>query len=122
MRAREFAFWLQGYFELDGTTSPLSVQQAKLVLAKAGKVEAGTDPVEQSAGAYIHFAKGALSSVEYLDAADQVKVLAGITNKLRSDLNNLFVHAIDPSMPGDQQQHRSKHRPDDKGPGLEVLC
>ncbi len=122
MRAREFAFWLQGFFELNGRDEALSVDQSKLVLQKLQKVQTGTDLVEQSAGAYVQFAKGALTSIEFLEPYEQAKVLVGITAKLRVDLDNLFVHAIDPSMPGDQEQHRSRHRPDGKGPGLEVLC
>ncbi len=123
MRAREFAFWLQGYFELSGPSGSLTVKQANDILTKLQKVDTtGTDAVDQKAAAYANFAKGALDAIGYVLPQDQQAVLAGVTRKLRADLDNLFVHAIDPSIPGDQQQHRNKHRPDDDRPRIVAMC
>ena len=94
MRAREFAYWLQGYFEINGASDALDVRQAKQILSKLEKVDTtGGDVSEQKAAAYVNFAKGALSSVEFISAEDQPKVLTGVTTKLRADLNDLFLHA-----------------------------
>lgn len=122
MRAREFAFWLQGYFEINGTDAALTPAQAKTVLAKAEKTDlSGADAADQKAAVFVSYAKGALASVNYVQPADQQSVLKGVTDKLRSDLNDLFIHAIDPTLPGDQQKHRDAHRPADK-PGLIAMC
>ncbi len=120
MRARDFAFWLQGYFEVTLSNDALDAAQAKQVLAKLEKIETGNDATEQAIGAYANFAKGLLSTVEYIAPEDQAKMLTGITAKLRSGLGDLFANTIDPAKPGDQQ--RNKPRPDDDRPRVVAMC
>ena len=123
MKARDFAYWLQGYFEINGSASALTQVQAVQVFDKATSVTAGTDPVELKAQNFVSYTQGALSSVSY--AAPTVDFLIAATADLKSKLNDLFIHAIDPSLPGDQAVNRQKHRPrldDGRKGGLEAMC
>ncbi len=124
MRAREFAFWLQGFFEIDGSTNAMTTRQAKDIVAKIEKVDmtaTANDDSDKKAQAFVQFANGALSPVFYMPQENQAAFLEGVTARLRKDLNDLFVHAIDATIPGDQSQHRRAHRPEDRG-GRATLC
>jgi hypothetical protein len=120
MKAAEFAYWLQGYFEIKGGDTPLTNAQATQVLQRAKAVKAGADTVEAQAHSFADYAAGLLFPVSVEEQSD--KFLASVTKELRTKLNNLFVHAIDPTLPGDQEQLRQTHRPENKGPRIEAMC
>jgi hypothetical protein len=122
MKAVEFAYWLQGYFEIDGTAPVLTTSQLRKINARAEAVQAGTDAAELSAKSYVDFTKGALSLLPPSGEAD-AGMARGISENLRTRLNDLFIHAIDPAIKGDQSQLRKTHRPDDdnKG-GVVAMC
>jgi len=118
MKAVEFAFWLQGYFELTGGADPLTATQAQKIAQKAATVKAGTGEAEAKANDYVAFAQGVLLMAgQTADGA----ALGFATQTLKSRLNDLFLHAIDPTMQGDQQQLRRTHRPEGGG-GLVAMC
>jgi hypothetical protein len=121
MRAREFAYWLQGYFEIEGAAESLTSAQARKILGKLEKVDmTGGDAAEQKAAAFASFAKGGLTGISYVSEAEQASALRNFTQTLRSSLNDLFIHAIDPTLPGDQDFHRNNHRPG--GDRYEAMC
>ncbi len=122
MKAAEFAYWLQGYFEIKGGDAPLSNAQAQQILEKVKSVKAENNPVEAQANSFSDYAKGLLFPVTLEDQSD--KFLASVTKELKTKLNDLFVHAIDPSLPGDQSVLRQAHRPrpDDGRPRIEAMC
>lgn len=122
MKAVEFAYWLQGYFEINGGEPVLSTTQLRQLNERAESVQAGNDAAELAAKSYVDFTKGMLSLMPETGEVD-AGMAKGISDKLRTRLNALFVHAIDPTIKGDQQVLRRKHRPDDKGNGgLVPMC
>lgn len=120
MKATNFAYWLQGYFELNGSDASLTEKQAKNLLQKAESVTRGQDKAEEQAQGFVEYTKGALLAVKQGVATPAL--LNMVTNELKTKLNDLFIHAIDPTVPGDQQQHRKTHRPGNDGPRLEPMC
>jgi hypothetical protein len=121
MKATEFAYWLQGYFEIDGNDKPLSNAQAKKVLERAKSAKSDGGAVDNKAQSFADYTAGALFPVTIEDQSE--KFLGTITRELKSKLNDLFIHAIDPAIPGDQTQFRNTHRPDGpKRGGLEAMC
>jgi hypothetical protein len=120
MKATDFAFFLQGFFEIDGGTQALTKKQARQVLEKADSVVPGEGEAENKAAAFVAYTQGVLTT-----ALDAGSVSETTTNRLRSKLNDLFIHAIDPTIPGDQEHLRKTHRPDppdDNGPKLVAMC
>jgi hypothetical protein len=120
MKAVEFAYWLQGYFEIKGGDAPFSNAQAQQVLEKAKAVKAENGPAETQAHSFADYAKGLLFPVSVEEQSD--RFLAAATKELKTKLHDLFVHAIDPSVPGDQEPLRQTHRPDNGKPRIETLC
>lgn len=122
MKAVEFAFWLQGYFEISGGTPELSGDQLRTISKKAETVKAENSPAEQSAKSYVDYLRGALSLLPEGGPVD-TGMAKNISANLQGKLNDLFVHAIDPSIQGDQQRFRDIHRPGSRPrPDVEVLC
>jgi hypothetical protein len=130
MNATEFAYWLQGYFEIkeaadtDGrlnadTIGTLSRSQAQAVLKMAESVKPGTSSIETQAQNFVMYAQGALSTIKF--QTPTLEFLVATTLNLKSRLNDLFLHAIDPALPGDQTVHREAHRPG-KPAGERPLC
>jgi hypothetical protein len=129
MNAKDFAYWLQGYFEVKeadsndarvtGRDGYLSGFQAKAVLEKAESVKPGTDPVEAQAQNFVMYVQGALSTLKF--ETPTLGFLVSTTTNLKIKLNELFVHAIDPALPGDQAVNRKAHRPD-ASPDGRPLC
>lgn len=115
MRAVSFAYWLQGYFEIQGKDENLSMEQARKIFKKAESVKAGTDAVEQSAKGSVEFIKGLLVlAVQTNDA----NALAFATKQIRDNLNNLFIHSVDPSYEGDQTNFNNIHGNKPPGSGF----
>lgn len=124
MKARDFAFWLQGYFEILSTDAPLTIAQGRQVAEKLEQVD---DTSDDKVGKFAEFARGLMAAVQSLPGEPQKEAaLQGITPMLRKALNDVFLHAIDPTIKGEQQQLRRTHRPNDKdtppGGGLVAMC
>lgn len=121
MKARAFSFWLQGYFEINGDDKPLSVQQMCQIRARLDKVDPGFS--EGQISAFEAWLRGSLDTVQLLPQIQQEAIAAAVTVEIKQRLNNVFVHAIDPTITGDQNQHRRTHRPEGKpGGGIEAMC
>jgi hypothetical protein len=124
MKATEFVYWLQGYFEITGTTTTtLTPYQAQQVLQKAESVkDDGQSNADTQARDFVAYTKGVLFPVT--QSIDDQKFLKAVSDNMQKKLNDLFIHAIDPAIPGDQQQHRQAHRPERPpgGGGIERLC
>lgn len=90
MRIPEFFYWLQGYFEISGTTEPLSLEQCTLVLRHLDLVDIG---------------KGGSPDAARLDkmrtlldlAIDGALSLAATTERIRREVFEQFIHVIDPA-------------------------
>lgn len=115
MKANEFAYWLQGFFEINGSDAALTAAQAKAILAKTEKVELAQGNPQTLA--FVAYAKGSLSTASRVASDELLKV---VTDDLKTKLNAVFVHEIDPSYEGDQNQFGKIHRPN--GPDFTVRC
>ena len=112
MRKQEFAYWLQGYFEISGGTS-ISLDAAALIKEKLENAK--KDKATQSAD-FDHFLGQAEAFITILvsDTTDPgTRELLG--KEISKALNDLFVHAIDPSYKGDQKQFGKIHKPNGNG-------
>jgi hypothetical protein len=99
MNTTEFFYWLQGYFELSGTTEPLTADQAKCITRHTALVRevwarARTVPlpeklivIEALATAIVNGADG-----------------SAITPQIRASIHEQFEHVIDPAAGGPEQQ------------------
>ncbi len=104
---RELAYWLQGYFEIAGTTA-LSEGQALHILRAANAVE------RDKRGPVATFIIETL--VTHNDLRQAGRVLA-------AKLNETFIHVIDPTIPGDQKRNRQAHDGDKPSPpGAVAMC
>jgi hypothetical protein len=110
MKATNFAYFLQGYFEVAGEDATLSKQQAEQVLKKAAEVKAGDTPAEQHALTFVGYTQ---TKIQFAFTSGKLKEA---TDDIRKELNSLFEHAIDPSYEGDQQQFSDLHKPGRKDP------
>jgi hypothetical protein len=119
MKAIEFAYYLQGYFEINGGEAGLTGAQAKTVLKKAESVTHGQGAAEEATQAFAAFTKGVLFTAGRVNRPAP-ELMKAITDDLKQRLNDLFVHAIDPTVPGDQTAHRKTHRPE--GARSDMLC
>jgi hypothetical protein len=111
MKATDFLYSVQGYFELNGSDAPLTQQQMQKVLKLADSVKKGEGPLEDKAQEVVEYTKGALSAVSKinLNSNDLLKV---VTEDLRRKLNDTFIHSVDPSYAGDQNTFNQIHKPD----------
>jgi len=117
MKAVDFAYWLQGYFEVAGEGTTMTAAQAEKISQKAKTVDAGSGPAEAEARNFVSFTQGVLVLAKQ-PGAD----LALVGTTLKTRLNELFLHAIDPAVPGDQPQLRRTHRPKGDDSGFEIMC
>jgi hypothetical protein len=106
MKAVEFAYWLQGYFEIEGSSSVLTQAQLSSIKERAEKVQASRDQVELQAKSFVDYVLGAISAVP---ARRDEQARATVSQNIRQKLNDLFVHAIDPSYSGDQTHFNQTH-------------
>ena len=120
MKAVEFAYWLQGYFEIkDASTHPinpfgmfedeLSRDQVTGLLEKAGTVQVGESAAEKKAGIFVEFVKTTLAKQPFRATATAIK----------EKLHELFIHDIDPSYEGDQSVLGKLHK---SGPEPGMRC
>lgn len=119
MKAVEFTYWLQGYFEITGGAPVLTTDQLRQVNAKAKSVQAGTDVSELAARSFADYAQGALSLLPERGEAD-AGMLRSLSENLRTRLNGLFFHAVDPAAKSDQQNLGDVLRTERKRGGLEA--
>jgi hypothetical protein len=126
MNARDFAYFAQGFFELNDGAKSLTEAQAKQLYKKAESVVKGQGGVEDKAQEVVDYTKGLLFfATQNHPNSDVISTfLSSSTKALKEKLNDLFVHAIDPTVPGDQQQLRDVHNPKRPPPsgGLERMC
>lgn len=107
MKAAEFAYWMQGYFEINGDGRSLTENQALLVLKKAESVKAGSDAVEGKAQSSVSFAQGMLFPVS--EGMVDEAFLKSASQKMKNKLHDLFAHTIDPSYEGAQSDFNAIH-------------
>lgn len=129
MKSIEFAYWLQGYFEI-GTSGPIFDSQPVLTPMQAARVATRLATVEPTKDVklanLIKVVGECIAALQVEDAHEGQAVLTKVikTKLIQDTLNDTFIHAIDPAIPGDQQQQRNLHRP--KGPatpgGFEAMC
>jgi hypothetical protein len=107
MKATEFAYWLQGYFDHSGVNSVWTETQAKEVFKKAESVRAG-DISEDKAEAFVGHVKCILNVAEMgLPPSKHPRYLRHSTDTLREALNNLF---NPPAIPEEQKVVRRASR------------
>ena len=118
MTPRSFAYWLQGYFEIQDDNTPLNAEKSKAILKKIEAVDMSERNVDPRIARSIGYIEGQLETavkIGYEDVFDE------ITKNIKTRLNRVFRHAIDPTIEGDQKDLKRRHKPGDSS-GLEVLC
>ena len=100
---RDLAYWLQGYFEIADTTE-LDATTLKAVALKINEMP------EQGP-----LAKFILQTVLENGFENQGPAIAWM-------LKETFIHAIDPTIEGDQEQLRRTHQGGDDKPGVVAMC
>lgn len=110
MKAREFAYWLQGYFEISGHETPAVVPaQVEIISKKLDTVEltSGEDQINEMIG----YIKSKLEILKYLaepnNQMNQV-LYHEIGISVAKKLDDVFLHAIDPSAKNDQKSKPPK--------------
>lgn len=108
MKAVDFAYWLQGYFEISG--GALDIAKITAIYNKLQSVEmtAGNNPTEKKAA---EFATNLYRVI--LPPPGGTLDVAQATATVKQQLHDLFIHAIDPSYDGDQNHFHGLHG----GPG-----
>lgn len=87
MTNKEFCFWLQGYFEIS-TSGKLD--KSRLLL-----IEVLLNNIKEPLGIFPQWLKEVLRSMKLNDY--HPPLVEVLTKKIRSELNNIFLHVIDPS-------------------------
>lgn len=106
MKATEFAYWLQGYFEIGGGELS-SQEQLNLIFQKLRQVKRdGQEPSEKKAA---EFANNLVYVIMPAPGAQNPVDIAKASATLKQQLHDLFVHAIDPSYQGDQGKFNDLH-------------
>ena len=104
---RDLAYWLQGYFEINGTDE-LSSEQTKQIALRINEMPEQGD-----------LAKFVLRQVLEGGFDGQGPAIA-------QKLNDTFIHAIDPTIAGDQNELRDIHKGrkpgSGDGPKFEAMC
>lgn len=97
MRINEFFYWLQGYFEINGTADDLTSEQCTIILRHLDLVDVGKGGSPDAARL------GKMRTL--LDLAVEGTLLRGIaTEKIRSEVSEQFIHVIDPAAGGPEVQ------------------
>lgn len=109
MTDNEFFYWLQGFFELSGSTAPLTPEQADCIhrhialvrehckAAAQGPAHAARSLPERIAGI------NALVEMIIADNSGTDAIAAVATKAIRTNVHEQFVHVIDPKA-GDATQ------------------
>jgi len=132
MKARDFIYFTQGYFEIaeaSNTPSTLSLDQAKILKDNIQKIDKSFNPdfIEQQCLNTVSFIGGVLAILD-MQASPTSEKLDNISKIIQTKLNETFVHSVDPSYEGNQKDFQDIHDGEKKnsdGPkpnGLEALC
>lgn len=97
MRINEFFYWLQGYFEISGTTAALTRDQLAMITRHLDLVDVGKggSPDAARIGKIRAIVEFALDGSMAAEAA---------TLKIRVEVSDQFVHVIDPAAGGPEAQ------------------
>ena len=117
---REFAFFMQGYFEINGDIAPIGPRQIEAIDKKLQRLELseGTAPKLLE---FVGMVKGVLPLLKDQNLPREMH--DQITKQIKDQLNDVFVHAIDPTIKGDQQGLRAIHKGKRDIPdGSEAMC
>lgn len=87
MTNKEFCYWLQGYFELDGSIESLSEAQLIIIKNHINLVKAN----DKILGEFTSWLEGAI------DISESPTTRAKLTKLAQSKLSSVFEHTIDPS-------------------------
>jgi len=122
MKFDQFAFWLQGFFEITDHFSEKTLAQAKTrkdQFITAHQVECIKNHIQlhfecclredTRPNQFICWLDGSLTYFDYLPQPQQEALVL----EIRKRLNSLFEHVIDPQMPGDKKSLQDIH--DGKG-------
>lgn len=98
MRINELFYWLQGYFEISGTTEALTPEQCTCILRHIDLVDVtGINGSPEAARI------GKMRTL--LDLAVEGTLPRAIaTDKIRSEVSEQFIHVIDPAAGGPEVQ------------------
>lgn len=118
MKFDQFAFWLQGHFELQDHFDSSSLAEAEhrknqfLTTTQVGCIKnhiklyfecCSRENLEPKP--FICWLDGSLAYFEKLPSPQQEELIL----ELRKRLNNLFIHAIDSTLPGDKESLQDIH-------------
>jgi hypothetical protein len=123
MKFDQFAYWLQGYFELGDHFDAESLEASKTKKATPfltiTQVQCVKSHIQlhfecvlrenEQPEPFICWLEGSLNYYDKLPVPEQ----ANVVREIRERLNNLFIHKIDPQMPGDKDSLQDIH--DGKG-------
>lgn len=103
MKFDQFAYWLQGHFELGALTAGvysriLTTAQARSIKAHIQLYLECASREEENLEPFICWLDGILTYYDKLPEFEQESLVV----ELQKRLNNLFEHKIDPHMPGDK--------------------
>ncbi len=103
MKVRELLYWLQGAFEINDDQFFLTAPAAGKLQEKLSKVDKKqADPQVIETIGYIK------ALTEEILAADRPVTQKRLSDKIKVHLNDIFVHAIEPSIKGDQKPQQKK--------------
>lgn len=116
MKRENFCYWLQGHFELqDHFNEESRADPAKNQFLTPGQVKCVKSHVQlhlecsqrnnEEPGPFISWLDGALIHFEHLPSEKQEALVL----EMRKRLNSIFVHVIDPAMPGDKPSLQAIH-------------
>jgi hypothetical protein len=126
MSDNEFFYWLQGFFELSGSTEPLTRDQADCIHRHIDLVR---EHCKMSAQGPAHAARrlperlaGINTLVEMIlaDESGSTSVSAVATKAIRTNIHEQFVHVIDP-VAGNAEQQAKLHAMHGGDPGKPVM-
>ena len=109
MNPRDFAFWLQGFYELNiscGKDYQFTVEQIKLILKHIELVKAYMrDRKKIRSGDYTH------DKAQFVFWLEGVLAASGsnVYQLVQTRLSHLFEHVIDKEISGDQDEFNSIH-------------
>ncbi|GEM_PF-1627298 len=106
MKTQEFAYYLQGYFEINGSDNIISTRMANVLDNKLKKLETAQTDAPQLLE-FVGMVKGLLPLLKSESTTNDMR--ATLSKQIGDQLNNAFVHAIDPSYAGDQNQFNQTH-------------